>query len=91
MKAELITTTNETRDIAPANGKSFSLAEMQAYVGGYIEIITLPDGQIMVMNEEGALQGLPQNALATVMAHNVITSSRGIVGDVIVCDSELVK
>lgn len=51
----------------PNNGKTFSLEELQTIVGGFIEIVALADGSVMVLNEEGKLLGLPFNAKATVL------------------------
>ena len=42
----------------------YSLDRMQSLVGGYIEHVALP-GAVIVVNEEGKLQGLPLNARAT--------------------------
>ena len=45
--------------------KKPSLEEMQAFVGGRIEIVRLSDGDHLVINEEGLLDGLPVNFDAT--------------------------
>lgn len=37
------------------------LERLQALVGGYIEMVALPDGTELVINEEGRLHGLPRN------------------------------
>jgi len=52
-------------EIKPANRRYFKLEEMQAYVGGLIQIIPL-DGegleeQLLVLNEEGKNINLPFN------------------------------
>lgn len=47
--------------------KDMTLLEMQDIVGGNIESLTLPNGRVMIVNEEGKLFGLEQNLLATVM------------------------
>jgi len=39
--------TQPQKEVKPANGKSFTLKEMQSYVGGMIEIIDLPDGRVI--------------------------------------------
>ena len=57
------------REVRPANGSDFKLDELQAFVGGYIEIVH-PQGRrwrqkLLVINEEGKLQGLPLNARAS--------------------------
>lgn len=46
-----------------------TLEEMQKFVGGYIEVVTLADGSQLVLNEEGKLDGRPLNVGATVLAH----------------------
>lgn len=39
-------------NVKPKNGQNFTLREMQSFVGGMIEILDLPDGNKMVLNEE---------------------------------------
>ena len=53
----------------PNNGHTFRLEELQAIVGGNIEIIPTKDGRIMVLNEEGKLLDLPRNEQATILAN----------------------
>ena len=49
---------------------TMTLEECQAYVGGYIEILrTRTPGELLVINEEGALDELPYNAQATKIVH----------------------
>lgn len=60
-----------------------SLEEMQTTVGGYIEPLYLPDGRVMIMDEEGVIKNKPLNPEASVIA------KRGIVGDVIVMSDSL--
>ena len=50
--------------VAPANGKKFTLKELQKFVGGYIELVPCAD-RVAYCNEEGRLNGLPPNALAS--------------------------
>ena len=42
-----------------------SLEEMQGFVGGRIELVYLSNGDHLVINEEGLLDGLPINQKAT--------------------------
>ena len=94
MKAKLLKTNLDVIDVTPKNGTDFSLEELIGFVGGHIEIVELHNGQIMVVNEEGKLLGLPVNALAT-NCLSLIFQKRGvtdiIVGNVLLCDSEMVK
>lgn len=75
-----------TETVTPANGESFTLEELQRYVGGYVEVLELSDGTLMWLNEEGKLHELPYNAAADEIAHRLtgIAWSDGIVGDVLI-------
>lgn len=91
MDAQIIKTDGTIQDVAPADGKAFSLEEMQRIVGGYIEIIPSNDGRLIVLNEEGKLHNLPGNPAATVFfARGVIADDDYIVGDVLVTPNEFV-
>ena len=78
------------KEVQPKNGTDFSLEELKGFVGGFIEIVWLGDGRIMVVNEEGKLIGLPLNEAASLI---YIHSGRidTIIGDVLVCDESEVK
>lgn len=52
-------------EVLPADNKHFSLDELQAFVGGLIDIQTMPSGRKLVINDEGKLDGLPRNEAAT--------------------------
>lgn len=78
-------------DVQPANGSDFSLSELQGYVGGYIEIVDLYDGRIMVVNENGLNDELPINPLATATFQELTHGNDIIVGSVVICDAEQVK
>lgn len=68
--------------VRPKDGKSFSLAELQEMVGGTIEIIHLPDGWWLVVNDEGKLLRLPYNLAATVIYNR---KDDFIVGNAVYC------
>lgn len=90
MKAEIIKTSGERISVKPENGTDFELHEMQEIVGGWIEIVYLRDGRIMVVNEEGKVNRLEPNIVAT----NLLLAQGGwdmVVGDVLVCDASMVK
>ncbi|HLZ64356.1 MAG TPA: DUF3846 domain-containing protein [Ktedonosporobacter sp.] len=57
-----------SKQVSPANGDNFRLPELQAIVGGHIELINTRDGRLMVLNDEGKLLDLPRNEQATVLA-----------------------
>ncbi len=57
--------TDGTKESVESKGRKFTLDELQAYVGGYIELTETKDGRDMYINEEGKLDGLPPNWAAT--------------------------
>jgi len=76
----------------PKNGADFSLEELQGFVDGYIEIITLSDDLIMVVNEEGKPLGLPFNKAATeILWDHTNSTDDYIAGNALICESCLVK
>lgn len=90
MKAEIIKTSGERISVKPENGTDFELHEMQTIVGGWIEVVYLRDGRIMVVNEEGKVNRLEPNIVAT----NLLLAQGGwdmVVGDVLVCDASMLK
>lgn len=91
--AKIFNTDGTTRDIEPKNGTDFQLDEMKEIVGGYIELVDLRDGRLLVINEEGKLYKLDVNLAATTMAHaaRAIAYCDCIVGNVLLCNSDQVK
>ena len=47
--------------------KEPTLKEMQDFVGGLIEVVTAVDGSQIILNEEGKMNGLPMNVVATTL------------------------
>ena len=75
--------------VEPANGRDYRLDELRAIVGGAIEIIpTKEPGQIMVLNEEGKLLGLPRNgqagALVNLRTPEDIAELQRLLGDCLI-------
>lgn len=79
-----------TEHVFPENGKSFTLEELQHFVGGYIEALKMNDGRIMWLNEEGKQDELPYNPVADLIAQKQtgIAWDDGIVGDVVIATKE---
>ena len=44
-----------------------TLKEAQDFVGGMVECITFPNGDLLIVNEEGKLRNLPLNPEATLL------------------------
>ena len=51
--------------LLPQIGHQFSYAELKGMVKGMVQIVPLPDGKSIIVNEEGKLIGLPVNEAAT--------------------------
>ena len=89
MKAQIINTYGDAKSVKPKNNKTFTLKELQSFVDGYIQIVKTRDDRLMIMNEEGKLNKLPYNEIATSLyiygTHDVV------VGDVLVTDKELIS
>ncbi len=76
--------------VAPRCAPSFTLEELQALVGGSIEVVALEDGRLLVLNEEGKVEGLPYNEQATALARGCLFPGDFIVGiAVVVTEQEL--
>lgn len=90
--ALLINTDGTKKEIKPKNGMDFSLEELQAYVDGYIEIINLNNGDIMVINDDGKYL-FEENEIATSIAedHDAIFFGDWICGNAVLCKEEEVK
>jgi hypothetical protein len=77
--SNLYRTNGKVEEFNPKSGKEFSLEELQTAVGGYIELIYLPESEVLVVNEEGMIQKLTFNKKASIIAN------RPIVGNVVKC------
>lgn len=51
--AILIKTDGTENIVQPKNGRDFKLEEAQKYVDGYVEVVNLRNGTILIVNEEG--------------------------------------
>lgn len=92
--AQIIKTNGFVQSVEPKNEKDFTLKELQLFVGGYIEIVQLDNGYIMVVNEEGKLHGLEHNKVASeLFRRHALWGNRHdiIVGDALVCKADEVK
>ena len=89
-KAKIIYTDKEAEDYTPKNGKTFELDELQGIVGGWIEIVRLKDGRIIVIDEDGKSKDKAVNIPATNIMRRDHYTTDYIVGTAIVCDSDMV-
>ena len=86
MIKDFIFKTDGTKIKVAPDAKTYSLEELQRIVGGYIEIKRITDECLMVVNEEGKLNGLPINDRATKLYQTCILTDDFIVGDALFCD-----
>jgi hypothetical protein len=66
-------------------GRTFTLQELHAIVGGDIEAIPTPDGRPMYLNTDGKRLDLPYNFKATALVGHTLLPGDVIVGDVVLC------
>ena len=70
-----------------------TLKEAQAYVGGYVEGISMPNGDYLIVNEEGKLRNLPFNEEASKLWKDTFDNDNFITGrdDFVVGNAILIK
>ena len=70
-----------------------TLKEAQAFVGGMVECITWPNGDLLIVNEEGKLMQLPLNPEATLLWRMTFTKDKYAFGydDFVVGPAILIK
>ena len=57
-----------------------TLKEAQDFVGGMVECITFPNGDLLIVNEEGKLMQLPLNPEATLLWRMTFTKYKYVTG-----------
>ena len=70
-----------------------SLKQAQEFVGGYVEGISFPNGDYLIVNEEGKLTGLPLNPEAPALWRATFDNDTYITGrnDFVVGPAILIK
>lgn len=91
--AILISDKGHIFNVRPNNGQKFTLEELQKFVGGKVELITMPSGLQIWLNEEGKLLNLRANAIASLVWQTVFYGKQGwldsIRGSVLICPPSL--
>ena len=54
--------------------------EVKEFVGGMVEAVTFPNGDLLLLNEEGKLMGLPLNPEATALWRKHFTKETHLFG-----------
>lgn len=83
--ATLIPTVGNIQEVLPRTGEAFTLEELKAIVGGYIEVLRVAPDSVMFLNEDGKRLQLPVNFRATTLMRAALQPGDEIVGDVIIC------
>lgn len=94
MEAKIYKQSGRVAKVTPLNGEHFTLTELQCLVGGYIEIVQLGGGEVMVVRADGKMcQDAEINHSATRIARErqAIWAHDCIVGNALVCPSEMVQ
>ena len=91
-KKEINTKASEFKIIEDSKDEP-SLKEAQEFVGGYVEGITFPNGDYLIINEEGKLMGLPLNPEATALWRATFDNDNYVTGrkDFVVGPAILIK
>jgi hypothetical protein len=70
------TTTEPEFKIIKNNKDEPDLKSAQDFVGGYVECITFPNGDVLIVNEEGKLKNLPLNPEGTALWRMTFTKDK---------------
>lgn len=95
--AKYIKVSGEEREVKPHDGKMFTLKELQDFVkfpcSKTIDIVSMPSGKQMVVNDNGKIFQQKVNEKATKIfadefpiAEYPFNNDQDIVGDVLICD-----
>lgn len=88
---KLIKTNGEVIEVSPANWTDFKLYELQKYVDGIIDIVYIPNSElIFVVNDEGMLCK-EYNLMASMVCSRLYKCACSLWGDVILCHTSMVK
>ena len=89
--AKIIYTDKGAEDYTPKNGKTFGKTEMYGIVEGYIDIIRLNDGRMIIVDEDGKSKDKAVNIPATNILRRDHFTTDYIVGTAIVCDADMIE
>ena len=81
--AKLFKVDGTIQDVKPANGKSFTLEELQKMVGGLIQVVPVFRTKLIVVDEEGRMKNYKHNVIASMLVDGQINGD--IVGDMVLC------
>jgi len=82
--ARLYKVDGTTVDVEPKNGKDFSCEELQAFVGGFFEVVPVLGSKYLIVNENGRMMNLARNERMSALMFGEIIGD--VVGDALLCD-----
>ena len=95
MKAKLLKASGEVVEIKPKNGTDFKLDELYKHLNcSLVEVISLNQDDIMVVDEEGKLKAnnvINVNATMLAQENRAIVFWDYVVGDAIVCNKKMIR
>jgi hypothetical protein len=71
-----VNTTEQEFKIIEDNKDEPTLKSAQKFVGGMVECITFPNGDVLIVNEEGKLMNLPLNVEGTALWRTTFTKDK---------------
>jgi hypothetical protein len=89
LTASTLYTTDGKTDIVFFEKPQISVKELQESVNGYFEFIYLPNNMILVVNEEGKLNNLAKNEIATLFVSPILNDI--ILGDVLLINNKYIN
>lgn len=85
----LMNVTGTQQVVSPKNGTDYKLEELYAMLNvQMIEVVTLSEHMIMIIDEEGKLNGSAQNFEATGIFQMACNTEDVIMGNALVCNTE---
>ena len=98
-KSLYITTDGKVKEVEPKDGKYFSLEELKMYIGGgTVQIVPMPSGRYMVIDDNGKITGLGENRKATEVwkqeypvSEYPLNNDELIVGDALIASKDSIE
>ena len=79
--------------VKPAHFTNFIIEELRVLIGGYVEYLTLDNGEIAIFDEEGGadLKNLPYNSSGSRYVNKHLKYYIFLLGPVLICKKEQFK
>ena len=80
MSAEQVNTTEPEFKVITDKKDEPDYKAVSKFVGGMVEVVQFPNGDLLLLNEEGKLMGLPLNPEATTLWRTTFTKDKYLFG-----------